>query len=140
MIYILNFSDFLFLTHSAPTPQNGQTHSNNLSAKNIKFFEISQWDKLMQSCINRLFRCRGGFIVKPLTFEFWCGGQSRLHSRVRFRKPNKSEQIDKEVTKLGENGWLYELLSPWGYLRWKLPSRCTCQCWFCDIWNHPKEK
>lgn len=54
----------------------------------------------------------GGYLVKPLTFEFWCGKSGRLHDRIRFRKLIKGEEIDEKLTKKGDNGWLYELLSP----------------------------
>jgi len=35
----------------------------------------------------------GGFIVKPLTFEFWQGRPNRLHDRLLFTKDNKEWKI-----------------------------------------------
>lgn len=54
----------------------------------------------------------GGYLVKPHSFEFWCGGSARLHDRIRFRKQGKGEVIDEQLVSMGENGWLYERLSP----------------------------
>ena len=41
----------------------------------------------------------GGYIVKPLKFEFWQGRQSRLHDRILF-------------TNTSENNWKIERLAP----------------------------
>ena len=40
----------------------------------------------------------GGYIVSPVEYEFWQGGENRLHDRIRF--------------KLIKNNWLKERLSP----------------------------
>lgn len=40
----------------------------------------------------------GGYIVSPIEYEFWQGGENRLHDRIRF--------------KLIKNNWLKERLSP----------------------------
>jgi pyridoxamine 5'-phosphate oxidase len=40
----------------------------------------------------------GGYIVEPLTIEFWQGRRSRLHDRIRYSKE--------------ENGWNIERLAP----------------------------
>jgi pyridoxamine 5'-phosphate oxidase len=57
-----------------------------------------------------LFVSRGGFLIKPESVEFWNGQKSRLHDRIRFRKQKPDEEIDS--TRMGTNGWVYELLSP----------------------------
>ncbi|XP_031570093.1 pyridoxine-5'-phosphate oxidase-like [Actinia tenebrosa] len=54
----------------------------------------------------------GGFLVRPESIEFWNGQTSRLHNRIRFRKLIPNEEIDSKLTKLGTNGWVYEMLSP----------------------------
>lgn len=54
----------------------------------------------------------GGFLLVPETIEFWCGRSNRLHDRIRFRRPKKDEVINTALTKEGDNGWLYERLSP----------------------------
>ena len=54
---------------------------------------------------------RGGYHLKPDLFEFWCGGKGRMHDRVVFRLPETGEEIS-EHTKTGDNGWLFEFLSP----------------------------
>lgn len=40
----------------------------------------------------------GGYIVKPIEYEFWQGGSDRLHDRIRYRNKDKN--------------WIVERLSP----------------------------
>ena len=61
---------------------------------------------------SRLSLNRGGFLIKPTTMEFWCGGAGRMHDRIRFRYPDDNETIYDDLTKEGDNGWVYERLSP----------------------------
>jgi len=56
--------------------------------------------------------CRGGYLVRPTSVEFWQGQSDRLHDRIMFRRPHADEVIDPAVTKYGDNGWLYERLCP----------------------------
>ncbi|XP_014299940.1 pyridoxine/pyridoxamine 5'-phosphate oxidase [Microplitis demolitor] len=56
--------------------------------------------------------CWGGFIVIPKTVEFWQGQSDRLHDRIRFRRPGPGEKIDNILVHQGDNGWVYERLSP----------------------------
>ncbi|CAG9865311.1 unnamed protein product [Phyllotreta striolata] len=53
----------------------------------------------------------GGYIVKPSYFEFWQGQSDRIHDRIVFRKPGPGEP-DGVLTHEGEDGWIYERLSP----------------------------
>ncbi|CAL1261968.1 unnamed protein product [Larinioides sclopetarius] len=55
---------------------------------------------------------RGGYLVKPDTVEFWCGRSDRLHDRIKFRRPSPTEVPDEKLTHIGEDGWIYEYLSP----------------------------
>lgn len=55
---------------------------------------------------------RGGYKVIPKSFEFWCGRTNRLHDRLRFRRPSPGEILDEKLTFNGEDGWVYEYLSP----------------------------
>lgn len=55
---------------------------------------------------------RGGYLVRPEAIEFWQGQTNRIHDRIRFRKRNKDEIIDSSSVHEGEDGWLYERLSP----------------------------
>ena len=43
----------------------------------------------------------GGFRVEPLEFEFWQGGENRLHDRFRYRRDEQ-----------GDGGWRIERLAP----------------------------
>ncbi|XP_041478691.1 pyridoxine-5'-phosphate oxidase-like [Lytechinus variegatus] len=54
----------------------------------------------------------GGFKVIPEMIEFWQGQSNRLHDRIVFRKPRNGEIIDGKLVHQGENGWVYERLSP----------------------------
>ncbi|XP_063964485.1 pyridoxine-5'-phosphate oxidase-like [Lytechinus pictus] len=54
----------------------------------------------------------GGFKVIPEMIEFWQGQSNRLHDRIVFRKPRKGEIVDGKLVHQGENGWVYERLSP----------------------------
>ena len=40
----------------------------------------------------------GGYVIKPIEYEFWQGGPDRLHDRIRYRNNNKN--------------WIIERLSP----------------------------
>nr|XP_042901968.1 pyridoxine-5'-phosphate oxidase-like isoform X5 [Parasteatoda tepidariorum] len=54
----------------------------------------------------------GGYKVIPESFEFWCGRNDRFHDRMRFRKLSDKEKADEKLIHTGENGWIYEYLSP----------------------------
>ncbi len=44
----------------------------------------------------------GGYLVRPHTVEFWQGRRSRLHDRLRYRRPDSP----------GDADWLIERLAP----------------------------
>ena len=64
------------------------------------------------SLINLFFLRRGGYIVIPEAFEFWQGQSTRIHDRIRFRRPVSSEEPDGVLTHQGDQGWIYERLAP----------------------------
>ena len=37
----------------------------------------------------------GGFIISPIEYEFWQGGENRLHDRIRYRLIDKKWIIDR---------------------------------------------
>ena len=37
----------------------------------------------------------GGYVVKPLTIEFWQGRPNRLHDRILYTKENNNWKIDR---------------------------------------------
>lgn len=54
----------------------------------------------------------GGYIIRPRAVEFWQGQRDRLHDRIKFRKPKEGEVPDGKLLHQGEDGWVYERLSP----------------------------
>ena len=48
----------------------------------------------------------GGWLVRPVTVEFWQGRESRLHDRLRFRRVTAAARLDDAA------GWVVERLSP----------------------------
>ena len=54
----------------------------------------------------------GGYRIIPTSFEFWQGQSTRIHDRLRFRKPSQGEEVDKSMAVSGENNWIIERLSP----------------------------
>nr|CAD7205836.1 unnamed protein product [Timema douglasi] len=54
----------------------------------------------------------GGYVVIPESVEFWQGQTTRIHDRIRFRRPRSGEQPDGVMLHRGESGWVYERLSP----------------------------
>lgn len=55
--------------------------------------------------------------------EFWQGQSTRIHDRIRFRRPASGEEADGVLTREGENGWIYERLAPWNVLTNSLSDR-----------------
>ncbi len=55
---------------------------------------------------------RGGFSVIPEMVEFWQGQSTRIHDRIRFRRPKDESEPDGILTHSGDNGWIYERLAP----------------------------
>ncbi len=47
----------------------------------------------------------GGYEVRPTSYEFWQGRPSRLHDRLRYRRPGPAEVA-------GPSGWVRERLAP----------------------------
>ncbi|XP_068633131.1 pyridoxine/pyridoxamine 5'-phosphate oxidase-like isoform X1 [Battus philenor] len=54
----------------------------------------------------------GGYIIRPKSVEFWQGQKDRLHDRIKFRRPKEDEVPDGKILHQGEDGWVYERLSP----------------------------
>ncbi|KPI97688.1 Pyridoxine-5'-phosphate oxidase [Papilio xuthus] len=54
----------------------------------------------------------GGYIIRPRAVEFWQGQRDRLHDRIKFRKPAEGEVVDGKLLHQGDDGWVYQRLSP----------------------------
>ncbi|XP_063383520.1 pyridoxine/pyridoxamine 5'-phosphate oxidase-like isoform X2 [Cydia fagiglandana] len=54
----------------------------------------------------------GGYIIRPSAVEFWQAQSNRLSDRIRFRRPEDGETPDGKLLHEGEDGWVYERLSP----------------------------
>ncbi len=48
----------------------------------------------------------GGFVVEPVEIEFWQGRRSRLHDRLRYRRPDDPQSGDDSAD------WIIERLAP----------------------------
>lgn len=59
-----------------------------------------------------LLHFRGGYVIRPRAVEFWQGQRDRLHDRIKFRKPKEGEIPNGKLLHEGEDGWVYERLSP----------------------------
>ncbi len=49
----------------------------------------------------------GGYLVRPLSVEFWQGRRSRLHDRLRYRRPAAEAGLP-----TGRSNWTVERLAP----------------------------
>ncbi|NXC49211.1 PNPO oxidase, partial [Penelope pileata] len=54
----------------------------------------------------------GGYILQPEVMEFWQGQTNRLHDRIVFRRPRDGAEPPGPMTHPGEDGWVFERLSP----------------------------
>ncbi|KOC65534.1 Pyridoxine-5'-phosphate oxidase [Habropoda laboriosa] len=54
----------------------------------------------------------GGYSLSPHSIEFWQGQSDRLHDRIRFRRRKLDEKIDNVLVHQGDEGWVFERLSP----------------------------
>lgn len=52
----------------------------------------------------------GGYRVRPEVVEFWQGRQGRMHDRVRFRRPERTEHTER--TEGTDENWIVERLAP----------------------------
>ncbi|XP_011690634.1 PREDICTED: pyridoxine-5'-phosphate oxidase [Wasmannia auropunctata] len=75
---------------------------------------VKERELLAQFPENQIKRpaCWGGYLVVPYSVEFWQGQSDRLHDRIRFRRPKMNEKVDNILVHKGEDGWVYERLSP----------------------------
>lgn len=54
----------------------------------------------------------GGYKLVPVSVEFWQGQSDRVHDRIRFRRVGNGPPANEQTTFSGQDGWLYERLSP----------------------------
>ena len=78
---------------------------------------------------------RGGYIVTPEVMEFWQGQSTRIHDRIRFRRPTSSDEPDSLLTHQGDKGWIYERLSPWIVLKNSCRAVVSSQALYTTIYN-----
>ena len=63
-----------------------------------KDFLIEKFNSLIQEFENKDIprpENWGGFIVNPVEYEFWQGGENRLHDRIRYKLVNNFWKIDR---------------------------------------------
>lgn len=102
--------------HSRPFPnQIGSAASKQSSIISTRNTLVVRERELLAQYTEKTMKrpeCWGGYIVKPKSIEFWQGQSDRLHDRIRFRRPISGEKIDNIFVHQGEDGWVYERLSP----------------------------
>jgi len=54
----------------------------------------------------------GGWLIRPVTVEFWQGRPSRLHDRLRFRRLDEGASLDEAAPLDDPERWLLERLAP----------------------------
>ena len=75
--------------------------SNQSSVIPSRSFLEDEFEKIKKQFENRPISRPlnwGGFIVKPIEYEFWQGRENRLHDRIRYKKKDRK--------------WIIERLSP----------------------------
>ncbi len=63
-----------------------------------KDFLVEKFNSLIQEFENKDIprpENWGGFIVNPVEYEFWQGGENRLHDRIRYKLVNNLWKIDR---------------------------------------------
>lgn len=93
----LSTASVWFPPHPGFDPWSSKTPSQRVSINITKFVHLFD---------------RGGYLITPHLVEFWQGQSDRTHDRIVFRKKLEDEQIDPNLTKEGEDGWLIERLAP----------------------------
>lgn len=107
-------SDDYFQTRPRPS-QIGACVSNQSQLVTSRKVLVDKEGELVEKYAGKpVFRPTnwGGYIVNPTSVEFWQGQSNRIHDRIRFRRPKPGEVVDNVLTKMGEDGWVYERLQP----------------------------
>ena len=77
---------------------NGKLISNQSSIIKSKDYIVKKFNELSKEYLNKeISRPNnwGGYIIKPIQYEFWQGGENRLHDRIRYTLHNNIWQIDR---------------------------------------------
>lgn len=75
---------------AAISPQSSVIDGRGFLEKARETYLLRLKDKEMRRPLNW-----GGFIIKPVQFEFWQGRESRLHDRIQYRIEKKSWIIER---------------------------------------------
>ena len=96
-----DFSTKYFNSRPKGSKLGALVSENQSSIIKSKDYIIKKFNKLSNEYLNKeISRPKnwGGYIIKPIQYEFWQGGENRLHDRIRYRKIDDS--------------WIFERLSP----------------------------
>ena len=97
-----NFSTKYFNSRPKGSKLGALVSENQSSIIKSKDYLIKKFNQLSKEYLNKeILRPKnwGGYIIKPIQYEFWQGGENRLHDRIRYSKIDDS--------------WICERLSPW---------------------------
>ena len=74
------------------------SYAESFSVSHHTNFLIEKFNSLIQEFENKDIprpENWGGFIVNPVEYEFWQGGENRLHDRIRYKLVNNLWKIDR---------------------------------------------
>ena len=96
-----SFSTKYFNSRPKGSKLGALVSENQSSIIKSKDYLIKKFNQLSKEYLNKeILRPKnwGGYIIKPIQYEFWQGGENRLHDRIRYSKIDDS--------------WISERLSP----------------------------
>ena len=82
-----DFSTKYFNSRPKGSKLGALVSENQSSIIKSKDYIIKKFNQLSKEYLNKeIFRPNnwGGYIIKPIEYEFWQGGENRLHDRIRF--------------------------------------------------------
>ena len=69
--------------------------SSVISSKDILIKKFDELTTKFKDAIVKRPNNWGGFVISPIEYEFWQGGENRLHDRIRYRLTDKKWIIDR---------------------------------------------
>ena len=93
-----DFSTKYFNSRPKGSKLGALVSENQSSIIKSKDYIIKKFNELSKEYLNKeISRPNnwGGYIIKPIQYEFWQGGENRLHDRIRYTLKKNIWQIDR---------------------------------------------